>query len=109
MARQIVEVLADRKASDILLLDIRRQSIIADYFIICTGTSDRQIRALTDHVLETMDMLGEEPLHVEGRQEAGWVVIDYGVVMVHLFAPAERAYFRLDELWHESVTVARIQ
>lgn len=109
LARNIVDVLADRKASDILLLDIKRQTIIADFFVICTGTSDRQIRALTDHVIQALGMLGAEPLHVEGQHEARWVVIDYGSVLVHIFSPADREFYRLEDLWSEGVTVARIQ
>lgn len=109
VARSVVDVLADRKASDILLLDIHRQTIIADFFIICTGTSDRQIRALTDHVIEALDLLGVSPLHVEGQNEARWVVIDYGSVLVHIFSPADREFYQLEDLWKESVTVARIQ
>lgn len=109
LARSIVDVLDDRKASDIVLLDIRRQSIIADYFIICTGTSDRQVRALTDNVVEALHMVGVKPLHVEGRQDARWVVLDYGAVLVHIFAPDVRDYYQLEDLWHEATTVARIQ
>ncbi len=68
LARQIVEILADHKASDILLLDIHRQSIIADFFVICTGNSDRQVRALTDHILAATALLGQKPLHLEGQR-----------------------------------------
>jgi len=109
LARQIVDVLDDRKASDIVLLDIHKQSIIADYFIICSGTSDRQVRALTDSVLESVSLLGIEPLHLEGRGEARWVVIDYASVMVHVFAPGERGFYRLEELWKEALVVAHLQ
>ena len=109
LARDIVDALVDRKAGDILLLDIHRQTVIADFFIICTGTSDRHVRALTDHVVEALDMLGVRPLHVEGQNEAHWVVIDYGSVLVHLFSAPEREFYQLEDLWKESVTVARIQ
>ncbi len=109
LARSIVDVLADRKASDILLLDIHRQSIIADYFVICTGNSDRQVRALADSVMESLDLLGVDALRVEGQRDGRWVVIDYGAVLVHIFSPLDRTFYQLEELWHESATVARLQ
>ena len=109
LARRIVDLTADKKAEDIVLLDIREQTSIADYFVICSGTSDRQIRALENDLRETLKREGQNPLHVEGSPESGWVLMDYGDVIVHIFSPREREYYRLERHWAEAQPVLRIQ
>jgi ribosome-associated protein len=109
LAKKIVDIAADKKAEDVVLLDIRRLTTIADYFVICSGTSERQIAALTQAVMEEMDKEDVAPLHSEGISESGWVLLDYGSVIVHIFAPEVRDYYRLERLWSQALTVVRIQ
>jgi len=104
----VVDVASDKQATDILLLDIRPVSILADYFVICTGTSERQIKAIIDDVVEQLDKDGVNPLHQEGTSDSGWILLDYGSVIVHVFAPDERAYYGIERLWSGAVTVLRL-
>ncbi len=82
---------------------------IADYFVICSGASERQVRAIARSVQEILGQEGIRPLHGEGEGDSNWILLDYGVVIVHVFAPAERDYYRLERLWSSAVTVVRIQ
>lgn len=109
LARRIVDLVSDKKAEDIVLLDIGQHTLIADYFVICSGTSERQLRALEDDLQETLRREGVRALHVEGTPESGWILMDYGDVIVHIFAPAERDYYRLERLWADAQPVVRIQ
>jgi ribosome-associated protein len=109
LAKKIVDIAADKKAEDVVLLDIRRLTTIADYFVICSGTSERQIAALTQAVVEELDKEKVALLHSEGISESGWVLLDYGSVIVHIFAPEVRDYYRLERLWSQALTVVRIQ
>jgi len=105
-----VDVLTDKKGEDILLLDITGLSVLTDYFIICSGTTERQLSALSSSVRqEVKKALAIFPLHVEGEPSSGWVLMDYGSVVVHLFAPELRAFYDLEGLWREGRTVVRIQ
>jgi ribosome-associated protein len=98
------------QAEDILLLDIRNAASFADYFVIGTANSDRQLSAL---VTEIDKRLGKEykvhPIGREGEAASGWVLLDYGDVIVHVFGAEERAYYDLESLWHAGVPVVRIQ
>lgn len=109
LAQRIVDVASDRQAQDIILLDIRAIASFADYFVICSGTSERQLKALTDTIVETLQKDGFYPVHTEGAPSSGWVLIDYGGVIVHVFAPEERDYYRLERLWGEAPTIVRVQ
>jgi ribosome-associated protein len=109
LARLIVQLASDKKAEDIVMLDIHALSIIADYFVICTGTSDRQVRAIAKDIDEQVGKRGMQPVHVEGMQDATWVLLDYGSVIVHVFDPATRDYYRLEKLWAEAPRVLVIQ
>jgi len=103
-------VITDKKGEDVLLLDLRGLSILTDYFVICSGTSERQLGALLDAIRETTKKsLGIRPLHVEGEPDSGWILMDYGSVVVHLFAPELRAFYDLEGLWREGRVVVRIQ
>jgi ribosome-associated protein len=110
LARRIVDLAADKLASDIVLLDIRAVSPIADYFVICTAGSERQtsaiLRDLSDKLVEE---LGRKPLHTEGQADSGWVLLDYGDVILHIFSPAQRAFYDLEELWSAATPVVRMQ
>ena len=105
----MVEIAEDRQADDIVLLDIRPVSPVADYFVICNGTSERQLNTLTRTITDTVKKeTGHVPLHTEGDAASGWILLDFGDVVVHLFAPAERDYYRLEELWSAALPVVRI-
>ncbi len=109
LARKIVEVAADRKAEDIVMLDISKVSIIADYFVICNGTSDRQVRAIAREIDEKLGKAGVNPINVEGMNDAKWVLMDYGAALVHIFDPVTRDYYRLEELWTGAQPVLVVQ
>jgi len=105
-----VNIIADKKGEDVLLLDIQGLASFADYFVICSGTSDRQLQALMKGVREGVkEALGVPPLHVEGESSSGWVLLDYGTVVVHIFTPALRAFYDLEGLWREGRVVVRVQ
>ncbi|MBO9310502.1 MAG: ribosome silencing factor [Chloroflexi bacterium] len=110
IARLIVDLIADRKGEDIVLLDLRKVSVITDYFVIASASSDRQLNAITEHVRDELKRNHQTvPLHIEGRGEDGWVLMDYGDVIVHLFSPAARAYYDLEGLWREGNVLLRMQ
>ena len=105
----MVELAEDRQAQDIVLLDIRPISLVADYFVICSGTSERHLNALTREISETVKREGQvAPLHTAGDAHSGWVLLDYSDVVVHIFSPAERDYYQLEELWGAAQPVVRI-
>jgi ribosome-associated protein len=99
-AREIVDIIADKKGEDIALLDLRERTIIADYFIVCSAGSERQLKAIVNGVTEEVKKrYGLIPRGVEGEAETGWVLIDYGDVVVHAFAPEVRSYYDLESFW----------
>jgi ribosome-associated protein len=102
MVAAIVELAADRKALDIVSLDLRGMIGYADYFVICTGRTDRQTRAIHDAIHEGMKARGILPRRVEGVTEARWILLDYLDVVVHVFTPDTREYYRLEQLWGEA-------
>jgi len=92
-----------------VLLDVRGICGFADYFIICSGESQRQLRAVFDEVEKSLKTEGVQPYHQEGSSDSGWLLLDYGNVIVHIFSPDERKFYDLDEFWHEAKTVLNIQ
>lgn len=98
-------MLDERQGKDILLLDVHQITILADYFILCSATSERHLKSLTGDL--TKQLRGS--LGVEGEAEGGWVLIDYGDVVVHLFLPQVRSYYNLEELWKQGQVVVHIQ
>lgn len=105
----MVEVASDKQASDIVLLDVREICSFASYFVICSGESERQIKAIYDEVEHALKKDGVLPHHREGTLDSGWLLFDFGDVIVHIFSPTERDYYRLAELWSQAVPVVRIQ
>ena len=100
LARFIVDIVEELKAEDILLLDLRPDTILADFFVLCNGNSDRQIRALSDHVREKVkEACGRIPFSLEGTPESGWMLLDYGSIVVHIFSEEKRDYYDLQSLW----------
>ena len=108
-ARKIVDVASDKQATDILLLDIRKLGVFADAFVIMTAESRRQMAALVEDMLEVVAHVGASARRREGTVESGWVLLDFGDVVVHLFAPDERNYYQLEELWSNGQQIVRIQ
>lgn len=91
------------------MLDIRPVSLIADYFIICSGANERHLKAIIDEVTERLNEAGIAALHIEGIPSSGWIVLDYSSVIVHIFTPAERQYYSLEGLWSDAKMVVRIK
>ena len=108
LAHRIVDVASDKKGSDIVMLRTAELTTMADYFVICTGRSERQVQALTQSIVEQLREDGVRPIGVEGRGAARWVLIDYGSVIVHVFAPGEREYYGLERLWSQAAQVVRV-
>ncbi|HET9847017.1 MAG TPA: ribosome silencing factor [Candidatus Dormibacteraeota bacterium] len=106
LSRLIADAAADKKAREIVRLDIRNKSSIADYFVICEGDTDRQVRAIVDSIVEKGKANGVRPLRVSGYEEGSWVVLDYASVIVHVFLPGERSYYDLESLWRAPAKVA---
>ena len=109
MARRAVDIASDKQAADILLLDIQDICSFADYFVMCSGESSRQINAIYDEIVHSLKKEELLPRHREGTVDSGWILLDYGDVIIHIFAPTEREYYQLDKLWHQANPVVRIQ
>jgi ribosome-associated protein len=102
-ARRAAAAADAKRAEDIVILDLRGQTLVTDYFVICTGTSRVQLRAIVDAIVEALDAPGP-PLR-EGDEESQWVLLDYGDVVVHVFGPETRAFYRLERLWGDAPVV----
>jgi ribosome-associated protein len=109
MARQLVNVLEEKKAENILLLDIHEIASFTDYFVICNGTSDRMLSALADAVSEAAHHIYQLPARIEGQPEDGWLLVDLGDTVVHLFSPDQRDYYRLEQLWEKGKILLKLQ
>ena len=101
-ACQCARVAADNKARDVLVLDMRDQSPLYDFFVLATGSSRRQIHTLAEEIDASLRGVGDERLSIEGYEASKWVVQDYGDVVVHVFSPEAREYYRLEELWDDA-------
>lgn len=108
LAHRIVELAADKKASDIVLLSVRELTTMADYFVICSGSSERQLGAIADGIVSGLRSEGHRPVGTEGTPGAHWLLLDFGAVIVHVFAPPERGYYQLEKLWSDAPTVLRL-
>ena len=94
-----VRAAEDKKAENIVVLDLRDAHGFTDYFVICTGTNSRQIRAIADGITEAIAETGSKPNHVEGYDRSEWVLVDYFDFIVHVFSPDARAFYGLERLW----------
>ena len=89
----------DKKAVDLVVLDLRRAAGFTDYFVICSGTNPRQIRAIADAVIDVLTAQGAKPAHVEGYDRSEWILLDYFAFIVHIFASETRLFYGLERLW----------
>jgi ribosome-associated protein len=108
MAHRIVELAADKKASDIVLLDVRGQTTMTDYFVICSGASDRQLNAIAGGIVEGLKDDGDPPLSREGDAGSHWLLVDFGGVIVHVMSKPEREFYQLEKLWSEASLLLHI-
>ena len=109
LAQRIADVLSDRQAEDIVLMDISKVSTFTDYFVVATATNPRQMNALIDSLDRELRDDGIKARRVEGTADSGWVLLDFGDALVHLFAPEERGYYNLEGLWAKGVSVVHMQ
>ena len=100
-----MQAAADKKAMDVIVLDMREASSITDYFLLCAGGSERQVQAIADAIDEQMSRHGVASLGVEGYREARWILMDYGDVVVHVFSPDTREFYDLERLWSNAPQV----
>jgi len=97
----IQNAIEEKKGDKIIVLDIAKKSSISDYYVICTGRSDKNIQAIADEIKERMQEIGEEHLGIEGYSSAKWVLMDYDDVIVHIFNEETRDFYKLEEIWGE--------
>ena len=101
--------LEEKKGEDIVLIDIQGIAFFTDYFVICTGTSDRMLDSLADSSVEQVKKAFDIKGKIEGQPREGWLVVDFGDVVLHLFSPDQRDYYRLEELWETGKVLLRLQ
>lgn len=104
--KTIVKALYDKQGDDIMVLDLRGLTVIADYFVICSAQSSTKTAALADGVGEKLSAFGVKPMNVEGMANASWVLMDYNDVIVHIFLEEQRQYYKLERLWLDAPRVA---
>jgi ribosome-associated protein len=109
LARRVVELAEEKQASDIVMLDLRPLNAVADYFVICSGESDRQLRAILQAIDEGVSRSTGLEARPEGTPASGWVLLDYGDVVVHIFSATMRDYYRLERLWSKATPVVVVQ
>ncbi len=101
----IVRALEDKKAADISVLDISKLSVMADYFIIGSGSNKNQIGAIIDEIQERLGKAGVSPKHIEGSNTSGWILLDYQDIVIHIFDTESRAFYDLERIWRDSQNV----
>ncbi len=109
LARAFAEVASEAHASDVLVLDIATLTTLADYFVLCTADNERMLRAIVRGLDESADRLGTHLNRQEGTPDSGWVLLDFGDVIVHVFGKREREFYRLDQLWADAPRILVIQ
>ena len=103
LARLAIDAIVDKKGFDVTIIDVREVSGVADYFVLCTGEVDLQIKAIVEGIKERIkEACQERPWHVEGAEHLQWVLMDYVDVVIHVFNPEKRAYYELERLWGDA-------
>ena len=109
IAKQAVEIASEKQASDVILLDVRERANFTDYFVILSVESIPQMRAVHEDLIRDLKKGGAQLHHTEGTPMSGWILQDYGDVIIHIFAPEERSYYQLESSWIHGITLIRIQ
>ena len=104
-AQRAARAALDKRAAGLTVLDVQGLSSVTDYFLVCHGTSTTHVRTIVDAIRQELKEEGVRPLHAEGRVESGWVLLDYGDVLVHVFLAETRAYYALERLWGDAPTL----
>ena len=105
-----MDTILDKKGSDILLLDIRDHAVFTDFFLLCNGENERQLQAMAEGIAESAKKkMSTLPWGIEGEASSGWLLVDFGDVVVHLFSDEKRRYYNLDDLWGDGHVVLRMQ
>lgn len=99
LARLLRGAAVDKKAWDCVVIDVRDKTSLADYFVICEGETDRQVRAIADAMVDAAREKELKPIGVDGYGDAGWILLDFDSVLAHVFLPGERSYYDLESLW----------
>ena len=105
-AQRAARAALDRKALDLVVLDVQGLSGVTDYFLVCSGRSTTHLKSITDAIREELKEDGVRPLHIEGATESGWVLLDYGDVLMHVFLEETRAYYALERLWGDAPSIS---
>ena len=110
LAHLLIDSILEKKGADITLLDLREQSVFADYFLICSGDNDRQLKAIAQTIAYDAKYDGRVyPVTIEGEPETGWLLVDFGDLIVHVFMPEQREYYDLEGLWNSAHVVLQMQ
>lgn len=108
-AEKIAQLLSDKKAQDVIIIDIEQLTVIADCFVIASGRSPVQVKALCDEIEEKMEETGEPVIRKEGYDAARWIVLDYGDILVHIFHRDEREFYNIERLWEDGSNIIKIE
>ncbi|MDM8526631.1 ribosome silencing factor [Anaerolineales bacterium HSG24] len=108
LAHAVLEIVESKKAANILMLDMSELTLLADYYVLCDATSNRQINAIKDELLKQLKKAGTHFVRVEGTPDSGWMLVDFGSVIAHIFSPEQRAYYQLESLWQDAPVVVRM-
>ena len=106
LSELVAAAASDKKARDIIILDMDGVSMVTDYFVICTANSTTQAQAIADNIEEKLEMQGIKPLRKEGYREARWILLDYGTCVAHVFVEDERNFYSLERLWGDAKSYA---
>ena len=104
LAKRIAKLSLSKKAEDILILDVRKLTTVTDFFVICSGNSDKQVKAIADIVMDELKKINVKPWHKEGYQHLQWVLLDYIDVVAHIFQKEVRDFYSLERLWGDAIT-----
>ena len=104
-AQRAARAALDNRAAGMIVLDVQGVSSVTDYFLVCSGTSTTHVRTIVEAIRQELKEEGVRPLHAEGRAESGWVLLDYGDVLVHVFLEDTRAYYALERLWGDAPSI----
>ncbi len=102
LAKRSADLMLDKKAGEVVIMDLRGLTSVTDFFVMGTGESDVQVKAIVDHLNETLRLEHMKPIHIEGYDQLSWVLIDYVDVVAHVFLPDARDYYRLERLWADA-------